>query len=131
MTITKHNPDTMPDAGAMGYTQVTTTPPGEMIFLSGQVAWSRNGDPIPEALADQSAIAVGNVKKGLEAVGASAANITSMRIYVVGLTDDNAGQAYAPLPEFFGGQAPCVTIIGVSSLASPELKIEIEVMAVK
>ena len=131
MTIKKINPDTMPDAGAMGYTQVTTSPPGEMIFMSGQVAWSRNGDPIPEALKDQSAIAVENVRKGLEAAGADPDNITAMRIYVVGLTEENSAQAAGPVMKFFGGQAPCVTMIGVSSLASPELKIEIEVMAVK
>lgn len=131
MTIEKINPDSMPDAGSMGYTQVTTAAPGQMIFMSGQVAWSRNGDPIPEALEDQSAIAVGNVKKGLEAAGAGPDNITSMRIYVVGLTEENSAQAAGPVMKFFGGQAPCVTMIGVSSLASPDLKIEIEVMAVK
>ncbi|MEQ8745477.1 RidA family protein [Pyruvatibacter sp.] len=131
MAITKINPDDMPDAGAMGYTQVTTAQPGTMIFLSGQVGWSRDGTPVPEGLAEQAAIAVRNVERGLAAAGASAADVTSMRIYVVGLTDDNAGDAYSPLPAFFGGQAPCVTMIGVSSLASPNLLVEMEVTAVK
>ena len=131
MTINKINPDTMPDAGAMGYTQVTTATGSQMIFMSGQVAWSRNGDPIPEALKDQSAVAAENVKKGLEAAGAGPDNITAMRIYVVGLTEENSAQAAGPVMKLFSGQAPCVTMIGVSSLASPDLKIEIEVMAVK
>lgn len=131
MTINKINPENMPDAGAMGYTQVTTATGSQMIFMSGQVAWSRNGDPIPEALKDQSAVAVENVRKGLEAAGAGPDNITAMRVYVVGLTEENSAQAAGPVMTFFGGQAPCVTMIGVSSLASPDLKIEIEVMAVK
>lgn len=131
MTVTKHNPDTMPDAGALGYTQVTTSPAGEMFFMSGQVAWDRAGAPVPESLAEQSGVAIANVQKGLDAIGATAANITAMRIYVVGLTDKNSAEAAAHLGSFFGGQAPCVTMIGVSSLAMPDLKIEIEVMGVK
>ena len=36
MPITKINPDTLPDAGALGYTQTVTSPPGELIFCSGR-----------------------------------------------------------------------------------------------
>jgi enamine deaminase RidA (YjgF/YER057c/UK114 family) len=129
--IVKHNPDTLPDAAGMGYTQVTTAQAGEMIFMSGQVAWRRDGSPVPDALSDQAKIAADNVRMGLEAVGAGPANITAMRIYVVGLTAQNSAEAAAPLADLFGGQAPCVTMIGVSSLALPELKIEMEVTAVK
>ena len=80
---------------------------------------------------EQAQIAIDNVRLGLEAVGAGPANVTAMRVYVVGLTAENSAEAAGPLAGFFGGPAPCVTMIGVSSLAMPELKIEIEVMGVK
>lgn len=131
MTLTKLNPDTMPDAGRMGYTQVTTSPPGELIFMSGQVAWQRDGTPVPEGLAAQAEIAIENVRKGLAAAGAGPEHVTAMRIYVVGLTAENSADAARPLAGFFGGPAPCVTMIGVESLAMPDLRIEIEVTAVR
>lgn len=129
--VSRHNPDTLPDSARMGYTQVTTAPAGELICMSGQVAWRRDGSPVPDSLGEQAQIAIDNVRMGLEAVGAGPANVTAMRVYVVGLTAENSAEAAGPLAGFFGGPAPCVTMIGVSSLAMPELKIEIEVMGVK
>jgi len=129
--VSRHNPDTLPDAARMGYTQVTTAPAGDLICMSGQVAWRRDGSPVPDSLGEQAQIAIDNVRLGLEAVGAGPANVTAMRVYVVGLTAENSAEAAGPLAGFFGGPAPCVTMIGVSSLAMPELKIEIEVMGVK
>ena len=128
-TVTKINPDTLPDAGALGYSQVTTCEPGKLVFLSGQVAWTRDGGEVPSDMAGQAAIAFDNVKKALASVDATPDNVTSMRLYVVNLSPDNMAAAGGPLGAFFGGQAPCVTAIGVTSLAAPELLIEIEVVA--
>ncbi len=130
MALEKINPETLPDAGAMGYSQITTCDPGKLIYLSGQVAWSRDGTPVPADIGAQAKIAFGNVQKALEAVNASAENITSMRLYIVDLDEENMGAVGPALAGFFGGQAPCVTAIGVTSLADPALKIEIEVTAV-
>ena len=35
MPITKINPDTLPDAGALGYTQTVTSPPASPQFSQG------------------------------------------------------------------------------------------------
>ncbi|NNC73463.1 MAG: RidA family protein [Sphingomonadaceae bacterium] len=130
MPITKINPDTLPDAGSLGYTQVVTSPPGTLIFCSGQVALDRDGTPVPEDLAEQSRIAAGNVKLALEAAGATPGDITAMRLYIVDLDPEKMAAVGSALPALFGGSAPAATAIGVTSLADPDYKVEIEVTAV-
>ena len=131
MPITKINPDTLPDAGALGYTQTVTSPPGELIFCSGQVAIDRDGTPIPEDLASQAKIAANNVKLALAAAGATPDDVTTVRLYIVGMTPERLNAVGGALPALFSGTAPCATAIGVEALADPEYQVEIEVMAVK
>ncbi|MEM8695663.1 MAG: RidA family protein [Pseudomonadota bacterium] len=131
MPITKINPDTLPDAGALGYTQTVTSPPGEFVFCSGQVAIDRDGTPVPEDLAEQARIAANNVKLALAAAGATPEDVTLMRLYIVDLTPERLDAVGGALPALFDGTAPCATAIGVTALADPEYHVEIEVMAVK
>jgi enamine deaminase RidA (YjgF/YER057c/UK114 family) len=131
MPITRINPDTLPDAGSLGYTQTVSSPPGELVFCSGQVAIDRDGTPVPEDLAEQAKIAANNVKLALAAAGATPDDVTLVRLYIVDMTPDKLNQVGGALPALFNGVAPCATAIGVQSLADPEYKVEIEVQAVK
>jgi len=71
-----------------------------------------------------------NVGKALDSIGASPQDVTSVRLYVVNMSPDKLGLVAGSIAEFFGGQAPSMTGIGVTSLASPELLVEVEVVAV-
>ncbi len=128
--IEKLNPPTLPDVGPLGYSQVVIAPPGRMVFISGQVANSTDGTPVPPALADQATIVLRNLGHALEAAGATPDNVVSLRVYVVGLDPDRVGALMVPIAAMFGGQAPALTGIGVNALASPEFKLEIEAVAV-
>ncbi|GGH58159.1 RidA family protein [Frigidibacter albus] len=128
--IQKLNPPTLPDAAPLGYSQVAIAAPGRMVFISGQVAASVDGSPVPPGLADQVTIVLRNFASALEAAGATPDNVVSLRIYVVDLDPEGVGALMAPLAAMFGGQAPALTGIGVNALASPEFKIEIEAVAV-
>lgn len=129
MKIEKLNPPSLPDAAALGYSQVVVAPPGRMVFVSGQVAVSADGSPVPSDIADQLAIVLKNLGHALAAAGATPGNVVSLRIYVVDLDPDRIGPMMAPIASMFGGQAPALTGIGVSALASPEFKLEIEAVA--
>ncbi|WP_299321505.1 RidA family protein [Parasphingopyxis sp.] len=131
MPITKINPDTLPDAGALGYTQTVTAKPGELVFCSGQVAIDRDGTPVPSDLAEQAKVAANNVKLALAAAGATPEDVTIVRLYIVDMTPEKMEAVGSALPALFKGTAPCATAIGVQSLADPEYLVEIEVMAVK
>ena len=128
--IKKLNPPSLPDAGPLGYAQVVSASPGKMVFVSGQVAVSADGAPVPPDLADQLPIVLRNLVNALEAAGASPKDVVSLRIYVVDLDPERIAGLMAPVVALFDGQAPALTGIGVSALASPEFKLEIEAIAV-
>jgi enamine deaminase RidA (YjgF/YER057c/UK114 family) len=129
-TIEKMNPPGLPDAGPLGYSQVVMAPAGRLVFVSGQVAVSADGAPVPPGVPAQLAIVLRNLSRALEAAGARPANVVSLRIYVVDLDPAQIPEMMAPVAAMFGGQAPALTGIGVAALASPEFKIEIEAVAV-
>jgi enamine deaminase RidA (YjgF/YER057c/UK114 family) len=127
--IEKLNPPTLPDAGPLGYSQIAIAPAGRMVFVSGQVAISLDGTPVPPGFADQLAIVLRNLRHALDAAGATPGNVVSLRIYVVDLKPELIADLMAPVAAMFGGQAPALTGIGVAALASPEFKVEIEAVA--
>lgn len=128
--IKRINPDTLPDAGAMGYSQVTTCTPGKMIFISGQVAWTPGGDPPPNNLAEQARMASSNLGKALASAGAGPENIVSARAFIVDYTEEKGAEAFPEILAFLGENQVAFTLIGCAALASPDLVIEIEAIAV-
>ncbi len=129
-SVVKLNPPGMPDAGPLGYSQVAIAATGRMVFISGQVAIPRDGSPVPAGLEDQTRIVLENLETALAAAGATVDDVASLRIYVVDLDPVQVGPLMALVAARFGGQAPALTGIGVSALAGPEFRIEIEAVAV-
>ena len=97
-----------------------------LISFAGQIG--RDGTT-PNTLAEQVKLALSNVDKCLEAAGAKKQDIISVRQYVVNLlpVDPSRTKMYN---EWMGDHKPPSTLIGVQSLAAPELLYEIEVMAI-
>ena len=126
--IVRMNPDSLPDAGASGYSQISIVEPGRLAFVSGQVAWRREGGAVPGDLSEQAAIVTENLAAALDALGASTQDIVQMRIYAVDLDEASMGIGMMALGKFLGGAQPSITGIGVSALASPDLKIEVEMV---
>lgn len=124
--ITRMNPPTLPNAGEMGYSQISIVEPGRMAYVSGQVAWQANGEPVPDDLAEQMKIVGNNAQAALEALGAGTEDIVIARCYVTDLTPEAMEQIFPPLLAFLNGAQPCITGVGVEALAAPDLKVELE-----
>lgn len=124
-TITRLNPNDLPDSTHQGYSQISIVEPGRIAHVSGQVA-SRPGRKIPDDLAAQTEIVVAHLRSALDALGANTEDIVLIRIFVVELNEDALNQSFPIILEFLSGAQPCVTGIGVSALAGPNLKIEVE-----
>lgn len=124
--IVRMNPPSLPNAGEMGYSQISIVEPGRMAYISGQVAWHANGEPAPADLVEQTEIAAANAKAALDALGATAADIVIARCFMTDLTPERLGQVLPPLLKLFEGAEPSVTGVGVAALAAPDLQIEIE-----
>lgn len=128
-SLTRLNPASLPDAGAIGYSQITTVEPGRLAFISGQVALPPDGGPVPDSLAEQAKVVVGNARAALEAVGASPQDLVMARVYVVDLTPERLETLMPRLLDLFDGAKPSLTGIGVAALAGPELQLEVEMIA--
>jgi enamine deaminase RidA (YjgF/YER057c/UK114 family) len=127
--IVRLNPASLPDTSAVGYSQISIMEPGRLAFISGQVAWRRDGQPAPDTLAGQAALVVENARAALAAAGATPRDLVMVRVYVVNLTDERLGILMPHLHALFDGTQPSLTGIGVAALASPELQLEIEMIA--
>ena len=126
VSITRLNPPSLPDAGAAGYSQISIAMPGRLAFISGQVAWHRDGTPAPSTFNEQAKLVVRNAKAALEAIGASANDLLMVRVYVVDLTEERLGQLWPHVHDLLEGAQPSLTGIGVAALAAPDLQLEIE-----
>ena len=127
-SLTHLNPPSLPDAGAIGYSQITTVEPGRLAFISGQVALPPDGGPVPDDLAEQAKLVARNARAALEAVGASAQDLVMARVYVVDLTPERLEALMPPLMDLFDGAKPSLTGIGVAALAGPDLQLEVEMI---
>lgn len=127
-SIVRLNPATMPDAGKVGYSQISIVRPGRMAYVSGQVAWRPDGEAVPESLSGQMKLVSANAKAALDAIGATAQDIVIARVYVVNLTPERLEEVMPPFMATFEGAQPCITGVGVQALAAPELQVEMELV---
>jgi len=125
-TITRMNPPTLPDASAIGYSQISIVETGRLAYVSGQVAWRPDGEPAPADLGGQARIVAANALAALDALGATPQDIALARCFVTDLTPERLEQGFAPILEMFAGAQPSVTGVGVAALAAPDLQIEME-----
>ncbi|WP_331371322.1 RidA family protein [Sinorhizobium chiapasense] len=127
-SLTRLNPPALPDAGALGYSQITTVEPGRLAFVSGQVAWRPRGEPAPDGLAEQAELVVANAKAALDALGASPEDLVMVRLYLVDLTPERIEELMPHLRAMFDGAQPSLTGVGVAALAAPDLQLEMEMI---
>jgi enamine deaminase RidA (YjgF/YER057c/UK114 family) len=124
--IDRMNPPALPDAGKVGYSQISIAHPGPLAFVSGQVAWRPDG--APASLAGQTTIVIENLQGALDALQATTDDIVQMRIYMTDLRDETQKIAMGGILRFLDGAQPSLTGIGVTKLAGPDLQIEVEMV---
>jgi reactive intermediate/imine deaminase len=99
-----------------------------LLFISGCGPFSATGELMgADDVAVQTRQTLENIGKILAAAGASFADVASVTVY---LTDINDRPKINPVrQEFFGSSRPASTLVEVSALASPEMKVEIQAVA--
>ena len=102
---------------------------GDLLFVSGQASIDENAQLVGEgdfdAQAEQTFL---NLKRVLEAGGSSLANVVKVTIFLTDMA--NFPKIVELRGKWFTPPYPADTIVEVSSLAFPELMIEIEAVAV-
>jgi 2-iminobutanoate/2-iminopropanoate deaminase len=98
---------------------------GNVLFVSGLTAHDAEGHLVGGTdAAEQTRQILKNLTLVLDQAGATMADVLKVTVF---LTDINDRAAINPVrQEFFGSARPASTLIEVSRLALPEMKVEIE-----
>ena len=100
---------------------------GDHVWVSGTVGVDKDGG-VPEATEDQFRLALENLDEALRAAGGGPEHIVKVTVY---LTDVRDRRKINPLREsYFGEHRPASTLVEVSALVSPALKVEIDAEAI-
>lgn len=101
---------------------------GNLLFISGMVGVDAEGRVIGKGdVVAQARATFDNMKRILEAEGASFADVLKVTVYLRNVED--RARINPVRAEFFGDARPASTLVEVSKLVAPELLIEVEAVA--
>ncbi|MBM3219276.1 MAG: RidA family protein [Candidatus Rokubacteria bacterium] len=121
------NPPGVPAPIRGYYSNVVRVSSGPLLFVAGQVGMDARGT-VPKDAAAQAELALKNIETILAAEGATLADVVKVTVYV---TDMKYLDEITPARlKAFPKDGPASAIVQVGALALPELKVEIEAVAV-
>jgi enamine deaminase RidA (YjgF/YER057c/UK114 family) len=122
------NPDRLPSP--KGYNNGVRA--GNLLFISGQPAYDREGKIVGDTLAEQFEVALGNVLEIVRAAGGGPENVTRMLIFVKNVQDYRGQQKElgAVWRKLMGKHFPAMSLVEVRDLVDPGAVVEIEATAV-
>lgn len=101
---------------------------GNLLFVSGLAPVDHSNRLVGENdVAAQARQVFLNMQKVLKAAGVGANSILKITVYLTDVSD--AAKIGAVRREFFGNTRPASTLVGVSELAIPGMRIEIDAVA--
>jgi 2-iminobutanoate/2-iminopropanoate deaminase len=113
-----------------GYTHIVeVTGPAKTIYISGQIAFDKDGNVVGAGdMKAQAEQVFKNLEIALNAAGAKFSDVVKMNSYI---TDMSKVQAVRDVrSRYFAETSPASTFVQVAGLVRPELLLEIEVVAV-
>ena len=129
MAKSHSNPESIHRPHNDAYSHVVVVESGRLAFLSGQVAFDREGRVLGgDDVGQQARHAYRNLRSAIEALGATTADIVKLTTFEVGDAHRLLPAVGAARDEILAldGPMPASTLVGVTSLATPDLLIEVE-----
>jgi 2-iminobutanoate/2-iminopropanoate deaminase len=125
--VKRTNPPTL--SKPTGYTHIVeVTGSGKTIYISGQIAFDRDGQLVGAGnMKAQAEQVFKNLQAALEAAGAKFSDVVKMNTYITDM--EQAPAVREVRARYFGDTTPASTLVQVARLARPELMLEIEVIA--
>ena len=102
---------------------------GDWVFVAGTTGYDPETKAMPESVEEQTKNCFATIGKALAEAGSSLADAVRVQYFVTSRED--AEKAFPICGEFLGDIRPAAGIYVVTGLYRPEMKIEIEVTALK
>ena len=99
---------------------------GDQVWLSGMVGMTPDGQ-VPEDTVEQFRIAMASIDNCLRRAGGMPEQIVKVQVFLTDISERAAINAIRQ--EYFGEHRPVSTLLEVSALVDPRLKVEIEAVA--
>lgn len=102
---------------------------GDLITVSGLTSRGMDGTAIDgDNEYEQSKVIFDKIEKLVEAAGGEIDDVIKMTIFVTNMANNQ--QVWKARAEVFSGDYPACTLVEVSALATPEILVEIEALAI-
>lgn len=122
---TYRNPSNLFPPTAYTY-QIEITGPERLLILSGQVGRREDGS-VPDDSLEQLEVALENLRRNLQVANMDVRDIVKLTFYHVGEID--TARRREVIASRLEGHKPCSTLLFVTALANPTLKVEIDAWA--
>jgi 2-iminobutanoate/2-iminopropanoate deaminase len=110
------------------YKMATRRESGQLLYISGQVAWDTNGNIIGKGdVRAQARQVFQNLRQVLQAAGGDLKDLLKITTYITKIEDFPA--VAEARSEVFQGELPASTLIVVKSLFHPDFLLEVEGIA--
>ncbi|QKW37511.1 RidA family protein [Actinomadura sp. NAK00032] len=130
MPISITNPSTLHDPVGFGYSHVARVGSGELMLIAGQYASDREGHVVSADFAEQVDQALANLGAALESADLRYRDVAGLRTFVVDHDPGKLAVIAAAVRRIWGDQPPTQTLLGVAALALPDMRFEVDAIAV-
>jgi enamine deaminase RidA (YjgF/YER057c/UK114 family) len=121
------NPEGVANPRGLGYTQVVTSRPGRMVFISGQGGAPSPGAPLPADFASQATNVFENIGRCLRAAGAGFDDIVKINYFISDMA--NTGELRRIRAKYLNqNNPPAATLVQVT--LAKDLLLEVEAVAI-
>jgi reactive intermediate/imine deaminase len=114
-----------PFEAVAGYSRAVVD--GDFAFVAGTTGYDYATMTMPETIEEQARNTLRTIARVLEEAGFALADVVRATYYLTDIAD--ADRVLPIFGEFFGAVRPASTLVAVTALYRPEMKIEIEVTA--
>ncbi|TCJ95375.1 RidA family protein [Nocardia alba] len=126
------NPDGLHDPTPFGYSHTAVIPAGtELVLVSGQYGSGPDGAVVSPDFTDQVDRTFRNIATALAAHGLDLGHVVQLRTYIVNHDISKLGPIAAAVRAHWGTTPPAQTLLGVASLATPDMLFEVEAVAAR
>ena len=100
---------------------------GNQLWISGTVGLAADGN-VPDDVVEQLEIAMGHLDGVLRAAGGEPHHVVKVQVFLTDIAD--RAKINPVRQRYFGEHRPASTLVEVSALVDPRMKVEIEAVAV-